>query len=102
VRHHHERMDGRGYPDGLVGDQIPLFARLIMVSDAFDSMTSTRTYRKAKDIEDAFVELRRCAGTQFDVAALAALERAVAEHGWEPTPELDEEEEDADAIVAGL
>jgi HD-GYP domain-containing protein (c-di-GMP phosphodiesterase class II) len=103
VRHHHERMDGSGYPDGLIGDEIPLFARLIMVSDAFDAMTSTRVYRKAKDIEAAFIELRRCAGTQFDVKALEALERAVAEHGWEPAPEEDDEEmENADAVMAGL
>jgi putative nucleotidyltransferase with HDIG domain len=84
VRNHHERMDGHGYPDGLVGDQIPLFARLIMVCDAFDSMTSTRVYRVAKTVEEAFVELRRCAGTQFDEASLVALEKAVARHGWEP------------------
>jgi putative nucleotidyltransferase with HDIG domain len=84
VRHHHERMDGHGYPSGLVGDQIPLFARLIMVCDAFDSMTSTRVYRVAKTVEEAFVELRRCAGTQFDEASLVALEKAVARHGWEP------------------
>jgi putative nucleotidyltransferase with HDIG domain len=84
VRSHHERMDGHGYPDGLVGDEIPLFARLIMVADAFDSMTSTRVYRVAKTIEEAFVELRRCAGTQFDEGCLDALEKAVAGHGWEP------------------
>jgi HD-GYP domain-containing protein (c-di-GMP phosphodiesterase class II) len=84
VRHHHERMDGHGYPGGLVGDQIPLFARLIMVCDAFDAMTSTRVYRVAKTIDEAFVELRRCAGTQFDEASLDALEKAVARNGWEP------------------
>jgi HD-GYP domain-containing protein (c-di-GMP phosphodiesterase class II) len=92
VRHHHERMDGHGYPGGLVGDQIPLFARLIMVCDAFDSMTSTRVYRVAKTVEEAFVELRRCAGTQFDEASLDALEKAVGRNGWEPIgrEELDE------------
>jgi HD-GYP domain-containing protein (c-di-GMP phosphodiesterase class II) len=95
VRHHHERMDGQGYPDGLKGEDIPLFARLIMVCDAFDSMTSTRTYRVAKTVEEAFVELRRCAGTQFDVASLNALERAVAEHGWTPVGrEIPEEEKE--------
>ncbi|HEX9774258.1 MAG TPA: HD-GYP domain-containing protein [Actinomycetota bacterium] len=92
VRHHHERMDGRGYPDGLRGDDIPLYARLIMVADAFDSMTSTRTYRQAKTIDEALTELRRCAGIQFDPSALAALERAIERHGWEPTPELPEEQ----------
>lgn len=100
VRHHHERMDGSGYPDGLIGDQIPLFARLIMVSDAFDSMTSTRVYRKAKNIEEAFIELRRCAGTQFDQQALAALQRAIDEQGWEPAPEADDEDEDVEAAHA--
>jgi putative nucleotidyltransferase with HDIG domain len=93
VRHHHERMDGRGYPDGLVGEQIPVIARIVMVCDAFDSMTSTRVYRKAKGIEDAMVELHRCAGTQFDEVALAALERAIASEGWEAEPEPREEEE---------
>ena len=93
VRHHHERMDGHGYPDGLKGEDIPLFARLIMVCDAFDSMTSTRVYRVAKTIEEAFDELRRCAGTQFDEACLHALDRAVARNGWEPIgrEELDEQ-----------
>jgi putative nucleotidyltransferase with HDIG domain len=91
VRHHHERMDGRGYPDGLVGEQIPTIARIVMCCDAFDSMTSTRVYRKAKNIEDAITELRRCAGTQFDPVALAALEKAIAKEGWEAEPEADEE-----------
>lgn len=90
VRHHHERIDGAGYPDGLRGDQIPLFARLIMVADAFDSMTSTRTYRKAKTIEEAFAELWSRAGTQFDGHAIAALARAIREEGWEPQPEASE------------
>jgi HD-GYP domain-containing protein (c-di-GMP phosphodiesterase class II) len=90
VRHHHERIDGLGYPDGLVGDQIPLFARLIMVADAFDSMTSTRTYRTAKTIDEAFAELRRCAGTQFDPRALAALELAIARNGWVAHPEIEQ------------
>ena len=93
VRHHHERMDGHGYPDGLIGEDIPLFARLIMVCDAFDSMTSTRVYRVAKTIEEAFAELRRCAGTQFDKASLDALEKAVARNGWEPVGREEPEEE---------
>ncbi|MGH2793200.1 MAG: HD-GYP domain-containing protein [Actinomycetota bacterium] len=93
VRHHHERMDGRGYPDGLVGENIPEIARIVMVCDAFDSMTSTRVYRKAKGIEDALAELHRCVGTQFDPVALAALEKALAREGWEAEPEPREEEE---------
>ena len=88
VRHHHERLDGRGYPDNLFGDEVPLTARVVMVADAFDSMTSTRTYRFAKSVDDGLRELRRCAATQFDPLCIAALDRAVHKHGWEPTPEL--------------
>jgi HD superfamily phosphohydrolase YqeK len=87
VRHHHERLDGRGYPDGLFGDDVPLTARVVMCADAFDAMTSTRTYRFAKNVEDGLKELRRCATTQFDPLCIRALERAIRKHGWEPTPE---------------
>jgi HD-GYP domain-containing protein (c-di-GMP phosphodiesterase class II) len=66
VRHHHERFDGKGYPDGLVGDEIPLLARIIAVADTFDAMTSTRVYRQQLPIPIALAELRRCSGTQFD------------------------------------
>jgi diguanylate cyclase (GGDEF)-like protein len=66
VRHSHERWDGAGYPDGLAADDIPLGARIIAVCDAYDAMTSDRSYRDAVPMEDALVELRRCAGSQFD------------------------------------
>lgn len=89
VRHHHERMDGSGYPDGLKGDEIPLIARIVAVCDAFDSMTSTRLYRRPKSTQEAFAELRRCAGAQFDPAAVDGLERALAKHEWRPEPEID-------------
>jgi HD-GYP domain-containing protein (c-di-GMP phosphodiesterase class II) len=84
IMHHHERLDGLGYPMGLRGDQIPEFARVIAVADAFDSMTTTRSYRGARSVEDAVVELRRCKGTQFDPPMVEALVRALDEHGWEP------------------
>jgi HD-GYP domain-containing protein (c-di-GMP phosphodiesterase class II) len=87
VRHHHEKVDGTGYPDGLTGEQIPLLARIITVADAFDSMTSTRVYRQAKDVAAAFAELHRCSGSQFDERCLAALESAVRRHGWQAHPE---------------
>jgi diguanylate cyclase (GGDEF)-like protein len=66
VRYSHERWDGSGYPDGLVGDEIPLGARIIAVCDAYDAMTSDRPYQTAVSIDDALLELRRCAGSQFD------------------------------------
>lgn len=87
VRHHHERMDGRGYPDGLAGEEIPLTARIVMVADAFDSMTSTRTYRLAKPVEDGLKELHRCSGVQFDPEVIYALEMALQKNGWTPAPE---------------
>ena len=83
VLHHHERMDGRGYPMGLAGHDIPEFARVICVADAFDSMTSTRSYSSAKPIPDAVDELRRCAGTQFDPVFVEAFIEALATTGWQ-------------------
>jgi diguanylate cyclase (GGDEF)-like protein len=73
VLHHHERWDGAGYPEGVSGDAIPLGARIIFVADAYDAMTSDRVYRPRLTAEDAVVELRRCAGTQFDPAVVAAI-----------------------------
>ena len=77
VRSSHERWDGRGYPDGLVADEIPLAARIICACDAYSAMTTDRPYRKAMPIETALTELRDCAGTQFDSAVVDALERVV-------------------------
>lgn len=86
IRHHHERFDGRGYPDGLAGEQIPEFARIIAVADAFDSMTTARTYRAALSVEEALAELRARAGTHLDPQIVSALEQALGSHSWEPTP----------------
>jgi len=66
VLHHHERWDGRGYPDGLSGEQIPLFGRLIGLADAFDAMSSNRTYRSALDHDRVLTEIEQCGGSQFD------------------------------------
>jgi putative nucleotidyltransferase with HDIG domain len=66
VRHHHERFDGTGYPDGLGGAEIPLPARIVMLCDSIDAMLSDRPYRKALSVEQVERELQRCAGTQFD------------------------------------
>jgi HD-GYP domain-containing protein (c-di-GMP phosphodiesterase class II) len=75
VVHHHERWDGRGYPDGLEGEEIPLEARVLAVVDAYEAMTSERPYRSAMDHRSACEELRRGAGTQFDPGIVAAFER---------------------------
>jgi putative nucleotidyltransferase with HDIG domain len=68
VLYHHERFDGKGYPTGLSGENIPLMGRVICLADCFDAMTSSRTYRKALPLEVALTEIRRCSGTQFDPA----------------------------------
>jgi putative nucleotidyltransferase with HDIG domain len=72
VRHHHERWDGMGYPDGLKGDRIPLGARIFAVGDSFDAMTSDRPYRRALLIDAAREEIRRCGNSQFDPAVVTA------------------------------
>ena len=66
VRHHHERFDGQGYPHGVMGERIPLEARVILIADTFDAMTATRTYRKGLPAEAAYAELKLHAGRQFD------------------------------------
>jgi putative nucleotidyltransferase with HDIG domain len=77
IRYHHERMDGRGYPEGLLGDEIPLAARIIHVADALDAMTTKRLYRDEMSFEDALEEIRRNRGTDFCELCVDALERAV-------------------------
>jgi HD domain len=84
IMHHHERMDGRGYPMGLAGDEIPEFARVIAVADAFDSMTSNRSYRGARSVEEAVADLRKWSGTQFDPALVDAFVAALTREGWSP------------------
>jgi HD-GYP domain-containing protein (c-di-GMP phosphodiesterase class II) len=81
VRSSHERWDGKGYPDGLAGEQIPLGARIVAVCDAYHAMTADRVYRRAMSHEDAMAELQRCAGTQFDPEVVATFERAIATPG---------------------
>lgn len=83
IMHHHERMDGKGYPMGLAGDEIPEFARVIAVADAFDSMTSTRSYRGARSVEEAVAELRKCSGLQFDPLLVDAFIAALGQERWE-------------------
>ena len=81
VRHHHESFDGQGYPDKLKGEQIPLGARIIAVAEAFDAMVSDRVYSKARTVEEALAELRRCSGTQFDPRVVTAFLDWLEIHG---------------------
>lgn len=81
IRHHHERWDGSGYPDGLAGEKIPLGARIIAVADAFDAMTSDRVYRAALPVEVAFEELRKGSGAQFDPQIVELFQQAYEARG---------------------
>jgi HD-GYP domain-containing protein (c-di-GMP phosphodiesterase class II) len=72
VRSHHERLDGRGFPDGLRGEDIPIEARIVAVADVFDAMTSRRPYRESRPPAEALAELRRVAGSQLDPDAVEA------------------------------
>ncbi len=82
IMHHHERIDGKGYPMGLAGDEIPEFARVLAVADAFDAMTSNRSYRGARPVPEAISELGKWAGTQFDPAFVDAFITAIKREGW--------------------
>ena len=85
VRYHHERFDGRGYPEGISGPVIPLSARILSVADAFDAMTSPRTFRTAKTVAEAVGEISRASGTQFDPAVITAFMNAADRLGEELT-----------------
>jgi putative two-component system response regulator len=76
VRYHHERWDGRGYPDQLAGNEIPIEARIVAVADAFDAMTTERPYSPSRDLEDAFDEILKCAGKRYDPSVVEAFQVA--------------------------
>jgi putative nucleotidyltransferase with HDIG domain len=84
VRSSHERFDGGGYPDGLAGDQIPIESRIVSTCDAFNAMTTNRSYRPAMKLEEALAELRRCSGTQFDPRVIDALLKEIQTHPVPP------------------
>jgi putative nucleotidyltransferase with HDIG domain len=92
VRYHHERLDGRGYPHGVGEAELSDIVRIVTAVDAFDAMTSTRSYRRALPVEDAIAELRRCAGAQFDPRMVEALARAVDRVAWTPTTDFASEQ----------
>jgi len=77
AKHHHERLDGRGYPDGLTDQQIPMGAKIVSLADSFDAMTTDRPYKRRRSFEDVVVDLRENSGTQFDGKVVAAFARAM-------------------------
>ncbi len=81
IRHHHERWDGKGYPDGLKGKEIPKLARILAVADTYDAVTSKRPYRDARSPQEAFKEIKKNAGTQFDPEVVKALESYMKKRG---------------------
>ncbi len=87
VLFHHERWDGKGYPQGLKGNEIPIFARIICVADSYDAMTSQRVYQKKKNKQEAIKELIDCAGKQFDPSVVKAFLKKVHNIEWEYTPQ---------------
>ena len=78
MRHHHERVDGLGYPDGLEDDEIPLLSRIISVADAYDAMTSDRPYRDAMPSRVARLRIAQAVESQFDTSVVAAFEAILA------------------------
>jgi HD-GYP domain-containing protein (c-di-GMP phosphodiesterase class II) len=80
VRQHHERYDGKGYPEGVQGEKIHFAARIMAVADSFDAMTSDRPYRKALDMNDARQELQNGKGTQFDPKCVEAMLQYLGDH----------------------
>jgi HD-GYP domain-containing protein (c-di-GMP phosphodiesterase class II) len=77
AKYHHERMDGRGYPEGLTDEQIPFGAKIVCLADSFDAMTTDRPYRKRRSIEDVIEDFRQNTGTQFDPKVVSAFCRAL-------------------------
>ena len=85
IRHHHERWDGLGYPDGLAGDEIPLVSRVIAVADAFDALTTDRAERPAFTPAQALRQIEQRRGRQFDPQVVAALATVLERHEWPVT-----------------
>ena len=100
--YHHERLDGKGYPRGLKGDEIPMIAQLIAVADTFDAMYSTRPYRKQVPIEEVADELRRIAGTQLNPDVVKVMLQLIDEDAFADAKEVDDasdDEKDSDTVT---
>jgi len=91
IKHHHERFDGKGYPDGMAGHDIPVGARIIAVAETFDMLASDLPWREAMTLEDALKEVHRCSGSQFDPMVVEAFLRIVHERKVEFPDELREQ-----------
>lgn len=107
VRHHHEFWNGKGYPAGLKGEEIPLLARILCVADSYEAMTADRPYRKGRGADEAVEELRRCAGSQFDPIVVEHMEAVIEElqrtgEGVLGEPSEDVSAEEARAIFGAL
>jgi HD-GYP domain-containing protein (c-di-GMP phosphodiesterase class II) len=98
----HERLDGKGYPDGLAGEDIPLGARIVLVADAWDALTSDRSYRKGRGAREAFAEIRDHSGTQFCPRVVAALARLYRERPELLEPEATVHAHEPGAVVIEL
>lgn len=88
IRHHHEQFDGKGYPDKLKGEQIPILTRIISLVESFDAMIADRPYRKALPLDQVIAELKRCSGTQWDTQLVDVLLEIIAVKGDEILPEF--------------
>lgn len=86
IRHHHERMDGKGYPDGILGEQLDQLTKILIVVDSYDAMTSKRNYRKNMNMEEALTELNRCADTQFDKETVEIFSKTIVK--FNPTDSI--------------
>ena len=90
IRHHHERMDGRGYPSGLMGDELDILTKILVVVDSYDAMTSKRNYRRNLSMDEAIAELRRCSGSQFDTEVVEYFVESIVD--FAPTDSVFSEE----------
>lgn len=99
VRHHHERWDGKGYPDGLAGSDIPVAARIIAVADTYEALVSDRPYRSARSPDEAIAEVIRCSGSQFDPRVVDAFLTVAG--AWKAAADLPAETTSAQAVGEG-